>query len=173
MQPINQFIKMKTKQILGAVAMVGAAIYFLGCSAGADSRKMLVNKWQISSFQSADFDKQMAKMKQAADTAKDTNVKAEINSEIKMNQAVVEALKSSVKEYKADSTFEMKFSFMGQSQTQKGHWVLQEDKDMKRLIETDDKQKKDTMMISNLTADGFTVTSPDKTVTVTYKAFKA
>jgi hypothetical protein len=160
---------MKTKQITGLFAIACASIYFFSCSNGSSTSKMLVNKWQIESFKSTDFDKEMTNLKQMADTTKDTMMKSQVAQRMQMEQAIMEALKNSVIEYKADSTFEMKVSFMGQAQTNKGKWILLEDKDSKRLIQTDDKQKKDTMIISDISADKFTVTSPDKSVTVVYK----
>ena len=160
---------MKTKQITGLFAMACASIYLFSCTNGSSSSKMLVNKWQIESFKSTDFDKEMNNLKQMSETTKDTMMKAQITQRIQMEQSVMEALKGAVTEFKADSTFEMKVSFMGHDQTNKGKWMLVEDKDIKRLIQIDEKQKKDTMIIADMSADKFTVTSPDKTTTVVYK----
>ncbi len=162
---------MKTKQIFSLLVIATAAMFLYSCTGGSNAGKMLVNKWQMESFKSADFDKQMANLKQMSDTTKDTMMKSQIANRIQMENSVMEALKNSVIEYKADSTFEMKVSFMGQPQTNKGKWILTADN--KKIIQTDDRQKKDTMVISDISADKFTITSPDKSVTVVYKAVKA
>src|ERR1700722_7402697 len=115
---------MKTKQIFNFLIIASAAMFLYSCTGGSNAGKMLVNKWQMESFKSADFDKQMANLKQMSDTTKDTMMKSQIANRIQMENSVMEALKNSVIEYKADSTFEMKVSFMGQPQTNKGKWIL-------------------------------------------------
>jgi hypothetical protein len=163
---------MKTKQLIGSLVAACAVMFLYSCAGGGSNpSKMLVNKWQIESFKSTDFDKEMANLKQMSDTTKDTMMKAEISNKIKMEQSVMEALKNSVVEYKADSTFEMKVSFMGQAQTNKGKWALTADN--KQIIQTDDRNKKDTMVIVEISSEKFIINSPDKSVTVTYKAVKS
>lgn len=164
---------MKTKQIINSLVIGCVGIFLYSCTGGSNTGKMLVKKWQVESIKSTDIDKQMVTLKQMADTAKDSAMKAEIDNRMKMNQSMMDAFKSMVVEYKADSTFEQVFSFMGKPQTLKGKWMLTEDKDTRKIISTDERNMKDTIIIIDITADKFTVSSPDKSLSITYKAIKS
>jgi hypothetical protein len=158
---------MKTKKLISALAVIVTVVFMYSCTGGSNAGKMLVKKWQVESIKSADFDKEMANLKPMGDTAKDSMTKAAIAEKIKMNLSFMDSFKNMIVEYKADSTFERTMSFMGQTQTQKGKWALaQQDK---ALMETDEKQKKDTIMITELTADHFSISTPDKSMSITYK----
>ena len=163
---------MKTKKVIGILAIMVTVVFMYSCSGGSNTGKMLVKKWQVESIKSADYDKEMAKLKQMGDTAKDSATKAAVAEKIKMNESFMDSFKQMVVEYKADSTFERTMSFMGQTQTQKGKWAIG-GQDGKSLMETDDKNKKDTIMITEITSDKFSISTPDKSMTITYKAAPA
>jgi hypothetical protein len=161
---------MKTKKFIGALAAMVTVVFMYSCTGGSNTGKMIVKKWKVDSIKSTDYDKEMASLKQMGDTAKDSATKATIAEKIKMNSMFMDAFKNMVVEYKADSTFERTMSIMGQTQTQKGKWALGQDG--KALMETDDKNKKDTIMITQISDDKFTISTPDKSMSITYKALK-
>ncbi|MGP8215779.1 MAG: hypothetical protein ACLQQ4_09475 [Bacteroidia bacterium] len=161
---------MKTKQIVASLVMVSSVIFMYSCTGGSGRGKMLTRKWQIESFKSTDYDKEMATLKQMSDTAKDSMTRMEISNKMSSEQAFMEALKNATIEYKADSTFEMTVSFMGQSQSSKGKWRLSDDEKM--IIVSSD-NKRDTTIISDINEEKLTANSPDKSVTITYKAVKS
>ena len=163
---------MKTNKLIGILAIMVTVVFMYSCSGGSSTGKMIVKKWQVETITSSDYDKEMAKLKQMGDTAKDSATKAAVAEKIKMNESFMDSFKQMVVEYKADSTFERTMSFMGQTQTQKGKWAIG-GKDGMSLMETDDKQKKDTIMITEITADKFSVSTPDKSMTITYKVAPA
>jgi outer membrane lipoprotein-sorting protein len=161
---------MKTKKFIGALAAMVTVVFMYSCTGGSNTGKMIVKKWKVDSIKSTDFDKEMASLKVMGDTAKDSATKATIAEKVKMNMMFMDAFKNMVVEYKADSTFERTMSIMGQTQTQKGKWALGQDG--KALMETDEKQKKDTIIITEITNDKFTICTPDKSMSITYKALK-
>ena len=161
---------MRTKKFIGALAAMVTVVFMYSCTGGSNTGKMIVKKWKVDSIKSTDFDKEMASLKVMGDTAKDSMTKATIAEKVKMNNMFMDAFKNMVVEYKADSTFERTMNIMGQTQTQKGKWALGQNG--KALMETDEKQKKDTIMITEITNEKFTISTPDKSMSITYKALK-
>src|ERR1035437_7007569 len=97
---------MKAKKIIILSAIICAAIVTYNCKGGSDANKMLVKKWQWESVQSKAMDDQMAAMKLAADTTKDSTAKAGLDQQAAYMTGVMEALKSTTMEFKADGSFE-------------------------------------------------------------------
>jgi VCBS repeat-containing protein len=162
---------MKTKT-LSVLFAVSAMVTLFSCGSG-DIGKLFVKKWQLESFKSKAFDDQMASLKMQADTTKDSSTRAMLQSSLQMQSAMIEGLKSSTLEYRLDGTYETSVSMMGQTQTEKGKYTIADGG--KKVITTSDKQKVDTITISEMTADKMTVTVPDgkgSTVSITYKAVK-
>jgi VCBS repeat-containing protein len=162
---------MKTKLIISLSIIASSAILFYSCGGNA-AAKMIVKKWQWDSYQSSAYDKQMADLKAAADTTKDSTAKSMAQSNLKMMAGIMESMKSTTMEYKADGSFEVATSMMGQNQTQKGKYSISADG--KKLMSTDDKQQKtDTMDIAELTNEKLVLSEKAKdgsTVTITCKA---
>ncbi|HTB07522.1 MAG TPA: hypothetical protein VK806_11270 [Bacteroidia bacterium] len=128
---------MKTKSIITLSILACAAVLFYNCGGNA-AAKMIVKKWQWQSIQSAAMDKQMADLKMAADTTKDSTAKASAQQNLKMMTGIMEDYKKTTMEYKADGSFELNMAIMGQTQTQKGKWSLTPDG--KKLITVDEKK---------------------------------
>lgn len=145
----------KTINTLLAVAVVAVAMISCG---GTKTKDMLAKKWQLSEFKSADFDKQMADMKMMADTTKDSAMKAMYAMNLENFPKMMDAMKASTFEYKADGNFEASIAGMSeQPMAVKGTWKLSEDS--KKLITTDDKQKTDSMNIESVDAEKLVVST--------------
>jgi hypothetical protein len=163
---------MKTKSIISLSVLVCSAILFYNCG-GNGASKMLVKKWQWDSYQSSAMDKQMADLKAAADTSKDSATKANAQSSLKMYSGIMEDMKKTTMDYKADGSYETSMSMMGQTNTDKGKWSLSADG--KKLITVNDKQKTDTIDIAELSEEKLVLTGKEKdgsSVTITCKAVK-
>lgn len=167
---------MKAKKIILLSAVAIAAVVTFGCKGGgSDANKMIVKKWQWESIQSAAMDEQMKSMQMQADTTKDSTMKAMMGQQVAMMNSMMEALKSTTMEFKADGTFETAMSMMGKSDTKGGKWALSEDG--KKLLSTEKKadgvEKTDTLSIKELTAEKLVLLTPDGKggdATVTMKA---
>ncbi len=165
---------MKAKIIILS-AIICAAIVTYNCKGGSDANKMMVKKWQWESFQSKAMDEQMASLKIQADTTKDSTAKAIVAQDTAYMASVMEALKSTTMEFKADGTFETSMTMMGKNDTRAGKWSLSADGT--KLLSTDKKadgvEKTDTLSIKELTADKLVLLTPDgkgSEATVTMKA---
>ncbi|MBL7893142.1 MAG: hypothetical protein JNL63_10965 [Bacteroidia bacterium] len=129
-----------------------ATVIFMSCG-GNKTKEMLARKWQISEFKVDGMDEQMAQMRAAADTTKDSTMKVQYVQQVKMVESYMEEMKKSTLDYKNDGTFEASMSVMGQTQNVKGTWTLSEDG--KQVVIVDDKQKADTMNVDEISADKF------------------
>lgn len=143
----------KTINTLLAITVVAVAMV----SCGNKAKDMVAKKWQLNEIKSDDFDKQMADLKVQADTTKDSAMKAMLQQNLEAYPKMMEEMKKSTFEYKADGNYEASMSAMGKSMTMKGTWKLSEDG--KKLISTDDKQKSDTATIETLTAEKLVIVS--------------
>lgn len=144
------------KTTLNLLLASATAVVLISC--GKDKTKeMLTKKWQISELKVDGYNDQMAQMKAAADTTKDSLMKVQFESQIKMYEGYMEEMKKATFEYKNDGSFEANIIMMGQTQNQKGSWALSED--AKKVFLTNDKQKTDTMNIDELTNDKLVSTS--------------
>jgi hypothetical protein len=76
---------------------------------------------------------------------------------------MMEALKSTTMEFKADGTIETTMSMMGKSDTKSGKWSLSADGTKLFSIEkkADGAEKTDTLKIKELTADKLVLLTPD------------
>jgi hypothetical protein len=157
------------KKLKDCLVVVCVIICIYGCG-NSKTRKVLLKKWHVESITSIDIDKDVANMKLAIDTAKDSLTRINILSKIRFDQAVLEAYKTMVLEYKADSTFDRTISFMGESKTKTGKWMLSEDG--KKIISIDEKLNKDTVDIAEVTSEKLVTNSSDKTVSIIYRAVK-
>jgi hypothetical protein len=174
----NKSNKMKRILTLSFIAL--AAITGYKCSSGSaenENGKLIVKKWQWESMSSKAFDDQVATLRTQADTTKDSTMKAMLDQQVKGMDAMMEAIKSTTMEFKADGTSETSMAMMGQSETKKGKWTLTTDG--KKLLSTDTKadggEKTDTIAIKELTADKLVLTGPDGKggeVTITMKPAK-
>lgn len=145
------------KTINTLLAITIAAVAMVSCG-GNKTKEMLAKKWQLSEFKSADFDKQMADMKALADTTKDSAMKAMYMMNLENLPKMLEAMKATTFEYKPDGNFEASIAGMSeQPMAVKGTWKLSEDS--KSLIQTDDKQKSDSMTIETIEAEKLVVSS--------------
>jgi hypothetical protein len=164
---------MKTKSIISLSILACAAVLFYNCGGNA-AAKMIVKKWQWDSYQSSAMDKQMADLKAASDTTKDSAAKSMAQANYKMYSGIMDDMKKTTMDYKADGSFETSMSMMGQTQVQKGKWALSTDG--KKLITTDDKQKTDTIEIAELTDNKLVLAGKEKdgsSVTITCKVAAA
>jgi len=166
---------MKAKRIIILSAIIVAAIVTYNCKGGSDASKMIVKKWQWESVQSKAMDEQMAAMKMQADTTKDSTSKAMMNQNLAMMNSMMEALKATTMEFKADGSFETTMTMMGKADTKGGKWSLSADGT--KLLSTEKKadgvEKTDTLNIKELTADKLVILTPDGKggdATVTMKA---
>jgi hypothetical protein len=166
---------MKAKKVIILSAIAIAAMVMYNCKGGSDANKMIVKKWKWESFQSKAMDEQMAMMKTAADTTKDSTAKAGATQNLAMMTSMIEALKSTTMEFKGDGTFETSMAMMGKSDTKGGKWALTADG--KGLLNTEKKEdgaeKTDTLKIQELSADKLVLVTPDGRggeATVTMKA---
>ncbi len=160
---------MKAGSLICFLVIVSVAICLYGCG-GSNTRKMLLKKWQVESIVSVDIDKDIAKLKQVMDTAKDSATRINIFTKIRFDYAIIEAYKTMIVEYKADSTFVKSISLGSESRTKTGRWMLSEDN--KKIIVIDEKLNKDTDDIVEITPDRFVTVSSDNAVCMTYKAVK-
>lgn len=166
---------MKAKKVIILSAIAIAAMVMYNCKGGSDSNKMIVKKWQWESFESKAFDEQMAAMKTQADTTKDSTAKAMLTSNVAMMTSMMEAMKGTTMEFKADGTFETAMTMMGKTDTKGGKWALTADG--KGLLNTEKKadgvEKTDTLKIKELTENKLVLVTPDGKggeATVTMKA---
>ncbi len=144
------------KTINTILAVTIAAVAMVSC--GNKTKDMLAKKWQLSEFKSAEFDKQMADMKAMADTTKDSAMKAMYTMNLENFPKMMDAMKASTFEYKADGNYEASIAGMSeQPMAVKGTWKLSEDS--KSLITTDDKQKTDSMKIETLDAEKLVIST--------------
>jgi VCBS repeat-containing protein len=160
---------MKTK-FFSVLLLTCVSVTFFACG-GADLGKMFVKKWQIESIQSKAMDDQMAQLKMVADTTKDSTAKAMAQGNYKMMQGMIDGIKGSTLEYRLDGTYEQNMNMMGQTQTEKGKYTVIDGG--KKVITTSDKQKVDTLSITEMTSDKMVVSMSDgkgSTVAVTYKS---
>jgi deoxyribodipyrimidine photolyase-like uncharacterized protein len=148
------------KRTINTVFTLAIATVVLMSCGGNKSKEMLAKKWQISELKVEGFDEQMAQMKAAADTTKDTTMKSQFISQIKMYEGYMEEMKKTTLEYKTDGAFEANTMMMGQAQNVKGTWTMTEDG--KKVIVVNDKQKADTMNVDELSADKFVSTSVNR-----------
>lgn len=144
----------KTLKALFTLAI--ATVVFISCG-GNKTKELLVKKWQISDYKVDGMDQQMAQMKAAADTTKDSTMKAQFATQLKMFEGAMEEIKKSTMEWKKDGVYEASISMMGQTQNMKGTWTLS--KDGKKVIIVDDKQKTDSMNVDELTSEKFVSSS--------------
>jgi hypothetical protein len=166
---------MKAKKVIILSAIAIAAMVMYNCKGGSDANKMMVKKWQWESFESKAFDEQMAAMKTQADTTKDSTSKAMLDQQAAMMTGIMEAMKSTTMEFKADGSFETSMAMMGKTDTKGGKWSLTADG--KKLLSTEKKadgaEKTDTLTIKELTENKLILVTPDGKggeATVTMKA---
>ncbi|HTB07521.1 MAG TPA: VCBS domain-containing protein [Bacteroidia bacterium] len=160
---------MKTK-FFSVLLLTCVSVTFFACG-GADLGKMFVKKWKLESIQSKAMDDQMAQLKMVADTTKDSAAKSMAQANYKMMTGMLDGIKGSTLEYRLDGTYESNMTMMGQTQTEKGKYSIADGG--KKVITTSDKQKVDTISITEMTAEKMTVTMPDgkgSTVSITYTA---
>lgn len=140
-------------------------------SCSSDPSKLFVKKWQFESFKSKAFDDQMAMLQKAADTTKDTMMKARIKQQVDMQSKQMDEMKKMVLTCNMDGSCDMA---MGQQSVQKGKWTLMPG--AKKVVIVDDKtSKKDTLNIDELTGDKMTMSGPDGrggTYSMTYKSIQ-
>lgn len=136
-----------------------ATVLLMSCGGGNKTKDMIAKKWQFSEFKMDGMDEQMAQMKAAADTTKDSTLRTQFLSQVQMVEAAMAEMKKSTLEYKADGSFEANIAGMGQVQNVKGTWTLSEDGKKVIIIDAKDKQKSDTMNLDELTADKLVSTS--------------
>ncbi len=169
---------MKAKKLFILSAIICVAIVTIKCKGGAsDANKMLAQKWQCESMTSKAMDDQMAALKTQADTTKDSTAKAMLAQNVQMMNGMMEAMKSTTMDFKADGIFENSMSMMGKTDTKKGKWSVSADG--KKLytseMKSDNTEKTDTIAIGSLDNDKLTLIVPDGKggeMTITMKAIK-
>lgn len=129
---------------------VVAAFVMTSCG-GNKNKELIIKKWQWSDIKSEQMDEDVAKIKAAADTTKDSSMKAMAEGQLKMIEGMMEEMKKSTMEYKADGSYETSMTMMGQSKVENGKYSISEDGKM--LITVDEKQKTDTTTIDEISAD--------------------
>lgn len=134
--------------------------------------RMFVKKWQMDSFSSKSMDDQVATMRKALDTTKDSATRAMIKMNLDRWPQQLADMKKTIMTTNMDGTFNMNVTSMGQSMDMKGKWALTADG--KKVVLSDDKNPKpDTLEIQRLTGDKMTLVAPDSRggkVYITYKA---
>ena len=135
------------KKALLCLSVVTAMIVMASCG-GNKNKDLIVKKWQWSEIKSEKMDEDMAKIKAAADTTQDSAMKAMIEGQIKMYDAMMAEMKNSTMEYRADGSYSTAMTMMGQTKEEKGTYKISDDGKM--LITTDEKQKADTLAIDEL-----------------------
>ncbi|MGZ3866655.1 MAG: hypothetical protein ACXVC6_14770 [Bacteroidia bacterium] len=166
---------MKAKKVIILSAIAIAAMVMYNCKGGSDANAMIAKKWKWESFESKAFDEQMTAIKTQADTTKDSTTKVMLQQNLAMMSGIMEAMKSTTMEFKADGSFETSMAMMGKADTKTGKWALTADG--KKLLSTEKKsdgaEKTDTLSIKELTADKLVLVTPDGKggeATVTMKA---
>ncbi|HXB11990.1 MAG TPA: hypothetical protein VNZ45_08400 [Bacteroidia bacterium] len=164
---------MKTsKSLVLFVSLCAVAALYSCKSGGSDSSKMFVKKWQIESFKSKDMDDRMAMAQKMMDTIKDSSMKAQMASQLKMQQSTMEDMKKTVLTCNADGTCEISMNMMGKQTTNKAKWTMTPD-GKKVVLSDSTSPKPDTMNIVELTSEKMTVGGPDGKGGTVYTTFKA
>jgi hypothetical protein len=167
------YILMKNKTTSLFVAVCATAFLY-SCNGSMNPAKLFVKKWKTSSVTSPAYDAQMAIAQKAMDTIKDSARRAALKQNIDFSKMRMDAMRTMVLTCNGDGTCETTLNFMGQAKTQKGRWALIDD-NKKVVLGGEGSDKSDTLDITELTADGMTVTHTDGkggVITMTYKSIQ-
>lgn len=166
---------MKIKKRISFLAIACAAAFLYSCSGSMNPAKLFVKKWQMQSFKSKTFDDQIAMMKQALDTTKDSMTRAFIKARLDGIPKMMDAMKKTVLTCNLDGSYDMASPDMtGKMSETKGKWALIAEN--KKVVMTDGQHPTpDTLDIESLTSDTLKVSVTDmkggKTV-ITYSSVK-
>lgn len=147
------------KKSLLYLPVLGVVLFMTSCG-GNKNKEMLAKKWQWSEIKSEEMDEQIAQVKATADTTTDSTLKAMANANLQMITGMLEEMKKTTIEYKADGSYESAMTIMGQSKSEKGTWTISEDG--KYIISTNEEKQTDTNIVGELTPEKLVLVGEDK-----------
>ena len=164
---------MKKKMRFSLFIIACSAAFLYSCSGSMNPSKLFVKKWQMADFKSKAFDDQIAMMKQALDTTKDSMTRVYIQDRLQAVPKMMDAMKKTVLTCNVDGTCDIASPDMtGKVSSTKGKWSLI-DNGKKVVMSQDQHPTPDTLDIEELTSDTLKVSVSDmkggKTI-ITYKS---